>query len=796
LRTLVKRQHNKEIKWVRLDNGGEYGSSELNAYVESKGMFFQPTVPYSPESNGVAERMNRTLMAKVRAILMDSKLPAYLWDYLAEMVAYLINRSPCSPIGDITPYQKHNNEPPDLSHLRIPGCRVWAHLDKAKRESKLTERAEECRLIGYSQSTKIYRLYSVKSRRAFYSQDVTFDEGPLSWLQDGDKKSIDDYLNDLPDGPDDDEPANEFPATESSTVYRPEPYQSPEDLLANVEEDTQPEPQPEQPSSRPRRTIKPTRKVRENAAASMYAAFNAAAAHTLDVSITDPTYLQAINGPDADKWWKAMKKEHKALMKKGVWEEVLRKGNMRVLPGKWVLKIKRNGDFKARWVVGGHRQRQGIDYNEVYAAVAKSMSIRVLLALAAIHDLEVEQLDVMNAFLNAVLQETIYMEMPHGFAKKGMVCLLLKTLYGLRQSSREWYKTVATLLLRLGFRVAQADCSVFIHKDNNVVIIVYVDDILLFGKDKQLVTSVKQQLCNAFEMRDMGDLDTYLGMEIHRDRAKGVLTLCQTTYTRNMLESYGFAEGALHKTPMDSKAVFTIRTDGQADEEEVKEYQAMIGSSLYLAVYTRPDILYAVVKLSQFCTNPSQTHLAAVKRIFRYLRSYPDMRITYSKDGGDQLVGYTDANWAGGNIAEDGRRSTSGYIFTLAGGPVSWSSKRQHTVATSSCEAEYIGQCNATKEAVWLRLLLRELAYPMTGATTILADNKSAIALANNPVYHGRSKHVDIQYHYTREKVIDNTIQLLYLPTIEMVADGLTKPLDQIKHKRFINLLGLQNGAI
>jgi transposase InsO family protein len=128
----VKRQHNKEIKWVRLDNGGEYGSSELNAYVESKGMFFQPTVPYSPESNGVAERMNRTLMAKVRAILMDSKLPAYLWDYLAEMVAYLINRSPCSPIGDITPYQKHNNEPPDLSHLRIPGCRVWAHLDKAR----------------------------------------------------------------------------------------------------------------------------------------------------------------------------------------------------------------------------------------------------------------------------------------------------------------------------------------------------------------------------------------------------------------------------------------------------------------------------------------------------------------------------------------------------------------------------------------------------------------------------------------------------------------------------------------
>ena len=172
------------------------------------------------------------------------------------------------------------------------------------------------------------------------------------------------------------------------------------------------------------------------------------------------------------------------------------------------------------------------------------------------------------------------------------------------------------------------------------------------------------------------------------------------------------------------------------------------------------------------------------------------MRITYLRDREDQLIGYTDANWTDGNIAEDGRRSTSGYIFTLAGGPISWSSKRQHTVAASSCEAEYIAQCNATKEAVWLRLLLKEIGYPTTGPTTIFADNKSAIALANNPIYHGRSKHVDIQYHYTREKINDNTVQLLYLSTIEMMTDGLTKPLNQIKHKRFIDLLGLENGAI
>src|SRR5271154_1425084 len=159
-------------------------------------------------------------------------------------------------------------------------------------------------------------------------------------------------------------------------------------------------------------------------------------------------------------------------------------------------------------------------------------------------------------------------------------------------------------------------------------------------------------------------------MEIHRDRAKGVLTLTQSTYTHKMLDAYGFRNGALHKTPMDSRAVYTINTEGKADEATVKDYRAMIGSLLYLAVYSRPDILYAVVKLSQFCTNPSPGHLAAVKRIFRYLRSSPDLGITYSRDGGDELVGYTDANWAGGNIAEDGRRSTSAYIFTLGGGPI------------------------------------------------------------------------------------------------------------------------------
>jgi hypothetical protein len=486
-----------------------------------------------------------------------------------------------------------------------------------------------------------------------------------------------------------------------------------------------------------------------------------------------------------------MGEEYDALVANDTWTLVDRPpGPVRVLGGKWVLKHKPDGRYKARWVAWGNQQRPGIDYNEVFAAVAKSMTVRVLLALVGMYDLYAEQLDVLNAFLNGDLSETIYMDLPTGYRQEGKVCLLRKTLYGLCQSAREWYQAVAKQLTKQGFIRCESDHSLF-TKDG-VIIVVYVDDILLISKDKNALKKVKEDLIKVYAMRDLGPVNTYLGIQVTRDRTKGTLKTSQSAYTQKLIATHFGSSCGKASTPMDPKANLVTPEGHQATAEAIRNYQAMVGGLLYLSVSTRPDIAFAVGKMARFATNPTSDHYTAVKRIFRYLQGTTTYAIEYNKNGGG-LTGYTDANWAGGSTSEDGRRSTSGYVFTLGGAPVSWSSKRQHSVALSSCEAEYIGQCNAAREAVFLRLLLKEVGYPIQGPTEIYADNQSAIALAKNPVYHARSRHIDIQYHFVREKVADGTVEYTYLPTNDMVADGLTKPLERVKHGRFVSLLEIQD---
>jgi transposase InsO family protein len=788
----VKTLFKKNVKRVRSDGGGEF------KFLSKDGLLWEPSTPYSPEQNGVAERLNRTVMAKVRAILVDSGLPHTLWAYFAHMAAYLTNRSPSSALNGMTPYQKLRGVAPDLSHLRIPGCKAYVHIPRNKR-NKLDHRAEECRFVGYGASKSIYLVYNTITKRIQSTSDVIFAEGPLGMLKaDPGDPDISDLS--VESEPDDDDPSHEFPAEGNTSIYRPQQVMNEEELLTTIAEDddevgdtitVEPRvPVPREPPASPQplrrghRERHPTRRAAEGAAQVMYATLVEAIKHSHN---TEPTYQEAMRGPDRERWKEAIQSEMNALVRNGTWEETPRIEGMRILPGKWVLKIKQDGRYKARWVVGGHRQKEGIDYNEVYAAVVKCMSVRVLAALIAIGGLYTAQLDVLNAFLNSTLKELVYMELPTGYERRGYVCRLLRTLYGLRQSPREWYNTIRDLMVKIGFRRTHADHSVFVNH-TGVIVIVYVDDMIIAGKDEQGVIYVRKQLSNSFAMTDMGEMSIYLGMEITRT-PQGTVTLTQREYTQRVLKEFGFGDGEKQITPMDAKQVL-VATTGIPNPERVNWYQRAMGSLLYLATMTRPDIAYTVNKLAQFTLSPTEQHVSAVKRLFRYVRSTSDLGITYSRIGGG-LTGFTDANWAGGNVAQDGRRSTSGYIYMLAGGPVSWSAKRQHTVATSSCEAEYIGQCNAAKEAVWLRLLLSEMGHPQDGATPIHADNQSAIALASNPEYHARSKHIDIQYHYVREKVDDQTVTFVYTPTAEMIADGLTKPLEKVKHARFLQLLNL-----
>jgi hypothetical protein len=531
--------------------------------------------------------------------------------------------------------------------------------------------------------------------------------------------------------------------------------------------------------------------------------------HTLMVAslLTEPyeprSYGEARNSGNWSEWKLAIDDEVKSLRLNRTW--ILKKrselNGKKVLRGKWVFKIKRGPDgliqkYKARWVVRGFEQEQGSDYTDTFASVVKPMSYKAIFAIAAARDYEIHQMDVKTAFLYGDVQEEIYVEQPTGYEEPSAegddpvvtVCKLVKALYGLKQSLRIWYYTLTTFLESLGFTPLDSDLSVYIKDDT--IIATYVDDLLIVSQKISDVVAVKTALSKKFSMTDLGECSYYLGMTIRRDRANRLIYLGQRAYVEKVLKDHDlWSSVKIAAVPMNSGTKLVPAASGyQASDTLRTRYQRAIGSLMYAMIGTRPDIAFAVSVVSRFASNPDNTHWLAVQQIFRYLRGTIDHKLVYSGNL-SPLVGYTDSDWAGDT---DTRRSTSGYIFNLGSGAITWSSKRQPTISLSTCEAEYIGQTQATKEAVWLRKLLRELGREQLQATVIFGDNQGAIALAKNPQFHGRSKHIDTQWHYVREKVADDTVELQWTETSKQVADGLTKPLNKELFTRFRRALGIE----
>ncbi|HVX00705.1 MAG TPA: reverse transcriptase domain-containing protein, partial [Candidatus Babeliaceae bacterium] len=456
----------------------------------------------------------------------------------------------------------------------------------------------------------------------------------------------------------------------------------------------------------------------------------------------------------------------------------------------------------ARLVGKGYNQKEGVDYFETFAPVAKLSSIRALLALATHHDLEIHQMDVKCAFLNGVLEEDIYMEQPQGFIEKGkehLVCKLNKTLYGLKQASRQWYTKMDQTLSSLSFRRLESDNCTYVYQDkHNVVmyICLFVDDLLMFSNSLIRLNILKKKLSSLYKMKDLGEAEYILGMQIVRDRKKGILSICQSGYIRNLVQKYGLAEAKPVYTPLDSGLKLSKKDAPTTEEEKSRmakvPYQSAIGAIMYCMLGSRPDVAYAITALSQFSSNPGWQHWNAVKRLIRYLNTTQDYKLTYRSKKGDEgpcLYGYSDADW-GNNI--DDRRSYTGYLFMLAGGAVSWQAKKQPTVALSSMEAEYMAATQAAKEALWWRSFLTELGMNVSNETVLLSDSKGAIDLAKNPEFHPRSKHIAIQHHFIRMQVANKSVKMEYIGTEIMAADILTKPLGRIRHHSLLKLFGIQ----
>ena len=496
------------------------------------------------------------------------------------------------------------------------------------------------------------------------------------------------------------------------------------------------------------------------------------------------SFKEAMLRVDADKWKRAMDEEMDSLEKNQTWTVEKMPPGVRPLKTKWVYKLKRDeagliSRYKARLVAKGFMQREGLDFEEVFAPTSKHTTLRALLSLVAAEDLELHQLDVKTAFLNGELEEDLWIEEPEGYKQKGhgYACHLKKALYGLRQAPRAWHARLKKELEAAGFYASSTDPGLFIKRDGQsyIFVLVWVDDMLLAAKKTADLEMVKAKLRGAFEITDMGEAKYFLGMELVRDRRAGELKLSQQRMTADLLSQYEMADCKPKSTPLSAGAKLT--KEGEPLNDPC--YSELVGSLLYLSTCTRPDISQAVGALSRYMSAPTQEHWTAAKGVLRYLAGTKSYGIKYSRAEKAPVYGYCDADYAG-DI--DTRRSTTGYVFMMNGGAISWSSRKQPTVAISTTEAEYMAAAGAVKEGLWLRKLALDLGIPVE-CLVINSDNQASITILKNPISSVRTKHIDVIHHFARERVERKEVSFQYIGTEHMVADCMTKPLPEGKHR-------------
>lgn len=514
---------------------------------------------------------------------------------------------------------------------------------------------------------------------------------------------------------------------------------------------------------------------------------------TLDKIQIPRTVHDALKVPE---WRAATLEEFHALEKNGTWTLTTLPPGKQTVGCKWIFSVKQKADgsverFKARLVAKGYTQSYGIDYQETFAPVAKLNTVRVLLSIAVNQDWPLFQLDVKNAFLNGDLVEEVYMDMPPGFetnCTRGKVCRLRKSLYGLKQSPRAWFDKFTRVLKQDGYLQSQADHTLFIKHFTNgkiTMLIVYVDDIVLTGNYEEEMRRLKLLLSKEFEIKDLGHLRYFLGMEVARS-SKGI-SVSQRKYVLDLLKETGNSGCRPVDTPMDPNT--KLKSEAEEMLVDKGQYQRLVGKLIYLT-HTRPDISFAVSLVSQFLSNPSETHMEAVYRILRYLKRDPGKGLMFKKTLNRSLEVYTDANWAGSPID---RKSTSGYCSYVWGNLVTWRSKKQQVVARSSAEAEFRALAQGICEGIWLKRLLGELKVSISGPINMMCDNQSAIAIAKNPVHHDRTKHVEIDRHFISEKIESNVISLKHVPSRLQAADILTKALFRPNFIELSSKLGLMS---
>jgi hypothetical protein len=487
-----------------------------------------------------------------------------------------------------------------------------------------------------------------------------------------------------------------------------------------------------------------------------------------------------------------MTEECQSIMKNEVWEIVPKTGNKDVVSSRWLFKLKHVVDgsienYKARFFARGFSQKEGIDYEETFTPVAIYTSIGTIISLAAKMKWKLHQMDVKTTFLNSVIEEEVYIEQLQGFEvedRRSHVCRLKKSLYGMKQAPRAWYGRIDSFLTSLGFTKSKEDSNLYLKIMDNepVILLLYVDDLFL-TREENIIDECKKRLAPEFEMKYLGIMHYFLGIEVWQSPER--IFLNQGKYTVEILKIFNMLECKSMNTPMEAKLKLLVDTSSELIDATL--YRQIIGSLMYL-MNTRPEICFAVNTLSQFLVEPRHVHLVDAKHVMRYLKGTIDYGLNYNGDHNFTLSGYTDADWAG-SVSD--RKSTLGCCFCLGSAMILWQSRKKYSIALRKVEAQYISTCSASCEAIWIQNLLTDLFDLEMRETVILCDNQSCINMTENPVFHDRSKHIEICYHYICDMVQRGALKLEYISTDEQVADMLTKPLSHVKFEYFRYKLGI-----
>ncbi|RVW46570.1 Retrovirus-related Pol polyprotein from transposon TNT 1-94 [Vitis vinifera] len=633
---------------------------------------------------------------------------------------HILNRIPMKKNG-ISPYELWKGRKPNIGYFKVWGCLAYCKKTDPHK-TKLGPRAIKCAFVGYASNSKSYRLLDLESNVIIESREVEFFENLLSDSNSQVPTSVGESLEETPSK-----------IVEQPIVPRKSQRARKEKVLGSDEIDSQ------------RISFYLVEGNREDIIRKIPI--------VLQIEEDPKTYKEAMASRDVAFWKEAINDEMDSIMSNQTWELVDLPPRSKPIGCKWVFRRKYHTDgmiqtFKARLVAKGFKQRECINYFDTYAPVARKTSIRILFALASIHNLFVHQMDVKTAFLNGDLNEEVYMEQPEGFVLLGnenKVCKLVKSLYGLKQAPKQWHEKFDHAILSYGFRHNNVDKCLYSKTcdDYMVIVCLYVDDMLILSDEMKGIIEMKRLLSSAFKMKDLGEVDTILGIKVKRN--SGGYALNQTHYIEKVVSKFSHLKIKDVNTPFDS-SIKLEKNDGRSVAQ--LEYASAIGSLMYAAQCTRADISFAVSKLSRFISNPSVEHWKAIDRVLGYLKNTKELSLQYSKFPAI-LEGYSDASWissVGDNL------STTGWVFTLGGGAVFWGSKKQTCISHSTMEAEFIALTATGKEAEWLRDLMMDIPFTANNVSTVSihCDNQATLARAYSGVYNGKSRHISIRHEYVR----------------------------------------------